>query len=120
VGIPKGSIHKLVLITVNSERDPARRIANGDKIPDKFEFIDALTFGAGSRASTETREYLAEVTRKWQLEVRDGNVGGSDAFTSDAEIYVGQVNRETRESRKSAQCCRCLLRSPSANLKSPA
>ena len=92
VGIPRGSIHKLVLITVNSARDPATHVDASDKVPGALEVVDALLFGAGARATTETQEFLADVTRQWQRELRTREGAGMDAFAADAELHVIQVN----------------------------
>lgn len=98
VSIPPGSIHKLVLITVNSERDPATRIDQSDRIPGTVEVVDALLFGAGARATTETQEFLADVANQWQADLRgdraDGPATGRKrgGFAADAEIFLIQVN----------------------------
>ncbi|CAN5918787.1 patatin-like phospholipase family protein [soil metagenome] len=111
VGIPPGSIHKLVLITVNSERDPAARIDASDKVPGIAEVVDALVFGAGARATTETQEFLADITRQWQRELRTRSGEGSDAFAADAEIHVIQVNLRDAEE---GELRRSLLQVPTA------
>lgn len=92
VKIAPGSIHRLVLITVNSERDPARRVDQSDKVPDTAEVVGALLFGAGSRATGETQEFLADVARGWQRAINEGRREGLSGFASDAEIFLVQVN----------------------------
>ncbi len=112
VGIPPGSIRKLVLITVNSERDPSTNINLSDKVPGMLEVVDALLFGAGARATTETQEFLADLTRQWRAEIQSGKGRrGADAFAADAEIHVIQVNlRDAPESAGRRQ----LLQIPTA------
>lgn len=52
--LPAGSVHKIVLISVNSERDTAERIDRSDRVPVTPQVLDSLIFGAGSRATGET------------------------------------------------------------------
>ncbi|MCJ0761740.1 patatin-like phospholipase family protein [Variovorax terrae] len=86
------SIRKLVLITVNSERDPAERIDASDKVPGTSQVVDALLFGAGARATQETQEFLTDLALQWKNELRRGASDGSDAFARDADVHVIQVN----------------------------
>lgn len=90
--LPKGSIRKLVLVTVNSERDPSERIDASDKVPSTLQVFDALLFGAGSRATRETEGLLADMARLWRNELKSAAPGGEDAFAPDAQIYVISVN----------------------------
>ncbi|WP_432206220.1 hypothetical protein, partial [Escherichia coli] len=46
-GIPPGTIRKLVLITVNAERDPSFNIDMSDKVPNMAQVVDSLLFGTG-------------------------------------------------------------------------
>lgn len=111
VGIPAGSIRRVVLITVNSERDPSANVNASDKVPGMAAVVDALVFGAGARATTETQEFLADLTRQWKEELRTGSGRGADAFARDAEIHVIQVNlRDAPESAGRRQ----LLQIPTA------
>ena len=111
VGIPTGSIRRVVLITVNSERDPSANVNASDKVPGMAAVVDALVFGAGARATTETQEFLADLTRQWKEELRTGSGRGADAFARDAEIHVIQVNlRDAPESAGRRQ----LLQIPTA------
>ena len=111
VGIPPGSVRKLVLITVNSERDPATNIDASDRLPGLAQVADALLFGAGARATTETQEFLADLTREWKRELRTRNADGVDAFAPDAEVHVVQVNlRDAAE----GELRRRLLQVPTA------
>lgn len=111
MGVPPGSIHRVVLITVNSERDPSTNINLSDKVPGVMGVVDSLLFGAGARATTETQEFLADLTRQWKEELRTGSGRGSDAFARDAEIHVVQVNlRDAPDSARRRQ----LLQIPTA------
>jgi NTE family protein len=92
VGIPPGTIRKLVLITVNAERDPSVNIDMKDTVPDMAQVVDSLLFGTGARATRETQEFLRDITRQWRQALAAGSTGGSDAFAPDAEIHVIPVN----------------------------
>lgn len=93
VRIPPGSVRRLVLVSVNAERDPAHRIDTSDRVPSTLDVVDALLFGAGSRATVETQEWLADVARLWRDTLQSG--GGErllSAFAPDAEIHLIEVN----------------------------
>jgi len=92
VGIPPGTIRKLVLITVNAERDPSVDISQSDKVPNMAQVVDALLFGTGARATRETQEFLRDITRQWQQSLANGSPGSTDVFAPDAEVHVIPVN----------------------------
>lgn len=92
VGIPPATIRKLVLITVNAERDPSERIEMSDRVPNMAQVVDALLFGSGARATRETQEFLRDITRQWRQALASGGATGTDAFAPDAEIHVIPVN----------------------------
>lgn len=92
VGIPPRTIRKLVLITVNAERDPSVDINQSDKVPNMVQVVDALLFGTGARATRETQEFLRDTTRQWQQALAAGSAGSTDVFAPDAEIHVIPVN----------------------------
>lgn len=92
VGIPRGSVRKLVVISVNSARDPANNIDQSDRLPGMRAVADTLLFGAGARATLETQEFLADTARQWREDLRNRNDEMADAFAPDAEIHVVQVN----------------------------
>lgn len=108
VRIAPGSVHRLVLVVVNSERDPARNIDESDQVPGTSEVVDALLFGAGNRATVETQEFLADVARRFKDDLRTGHRWPS--FAADAELYLILVNLRDApgESR------RALLQVPTA------
>lgn len=89
--LPRGSVRKLVLITVNAERDPSERIDRSDRVPSIAQVVDAMLFGTGARASQETLGLLNDVTLQWQRELNAAPDGNS-AFAADAKIYVINVN----------------------------
>jgi len=65
-----GSVQKIVLISVNSERDTAERIDTSDRVPSVGQVVDALVFGAGSRVTTETTEMVNDVARRLTAQLR--------------------------------------------------
>jgi NTE family protein len=91
-GIQPGSVRKLVLISVNSERDPSSNIDMSDRIPGMADVLDTLLFGTGARATKETQEFLADVTRQWKAELARRQDGSKDVFAQDAQVHVIQVN----------------------------
>ena len=92
VRIAAGSIKRLVIVTVNAERDPARRIDESDRVPNTAEVVDALLFGTGNRATGETQAYLDDVAGRWREEIRSGRRERLRSFAADAEIHLIQVN----------------------------
>ena len=92
VGIPPATIRKLVLITVNAERDPSVNIDMSDQVPNMAQVVDALLFGTGARATRETQEFLRDITQQWRQALAAGSTGSGDAFAPDAEIHVIPVN----------------------------
>ncbi|MBT9511274.1 MAG: patatin-like phospholipase family protein [Acidovorax sp.] len=92
VGIPPRTIRKLVLITVNAERDPSVDINQSDKVPNMVQVVDALLFGTGARATRETQEFLRDITRQWKQSLAAGSTSSTDVFAPDAEIHVIPVN----------------------------
>ena len=92
VDMRPGSIHKLVIVSVNAERDPAFNIEQSDEVPSVLSVIDSLLFGTGARATRETQEYLRDVSSQWQSALASGAGGPADVFARDAQIHIVQVN----------------------------
>lgn len=90
--LPQGSVRKLVLVTVNAERDPAERIDDTDKVPSTLQVVDAMLFGTGARATQETLGLLDDIALQWKREVSQASKDGQSAFAKDAQIYVITVN----------------------------
>lgn len=96
--LPPGSVHKIVLISVNSERDTADRIDTSDRVPGVSQVLDSLLFGAGSRSTTETTEMVNDVARRLSEEMRADRSRPGSPFAADAEIHVINVSlRALRE-----------------------
>jgi len=92
MGLPPGTIRKLVLVVVNSERDPSENIDRMDTVPTTWQVVDQLLFGAGARATLETQEFLRDITQQWRNELSRAAQDGTDAFAAHAELHVIQVN----------------------------
>jgi NTE family protein len=90
--LPPGSVHKIVLISVNSERDTADRIDTSDRVPSIGQVLDSLVFGAGSRLTTETTEMVNDVARRLSEELRADRSRPGSSFAPDAEIHVINVS----------------------------
>lgn len=99
-GMPQGTVRKMVLIAVNSERDPAERIEQSNEVPGSLQVMDALVFGAGARATQETLAMMEESARNWTQEVLESAGQHGSPFAKGAEIYVIAVNlRDVPERR---------------------
>ena len=116
VDVPPGTIHRLVLITVNSERDPSVNIDTTDTVPNAAQVVDTLLFGTGARATRETQEYLKDTIDQWRLAVKTRAPGLSDSFAPDAQIHVVQVNLRDAQDETAR---RRLLQVPTAFSVSP-
>jgi NTE family protein len=86
-----GSVHRIVLIVVNSERDIADRIDRSDRVPGTFQVLDSLIFGAGSRWTEETTEIVKDAARRAAEELRQARGREGSPFAADAEIFVVNV-----------------------------
>jgi NTE family protein len=109
--LPPGSVRKIVLISVNSERDTADRIDSSDRVPSNLQVLDALVFGAGSRLTTETTAMVNDVTRRLSEELRADRRRPGSPFAPDADLHV--INVSLRELRDTA-LRQTLLRVPTA------
>lgn len=99
-GIPPGTVRKLVLIAVNSERDPAERIEQSNEVPGSLQVMDALVFGAGARATQETLAMMEESAQRWAQEVLESAGQDGSPFAKGAEIYVIPVNLRDAPERR--------------------
>lgn len=92
VVIPPGSVHKVVLVVVNAEREPTHDIDASDTVPGMFDVAETLLFGAGARKTRETQEYLQDVIREWRKDLDANAAAGASVFAADADIHVIMVN----------------------------
>jgi NTE family protein len=86
--LPAGSVHKIILVSVNSERDTAERIDRTDRVPKTRQVLDALVFGAGSRATHETIAAMNDSARRWTEELAAVRGTEGSPFAADAQIHV--------------------------------
>lgn len=109
--LPPGSVRKIVLISVNSERDIAERIDRSDRVPTIGQVLDSLVFGAGSRATKETIAAMHENTRRWTDELTALRGRSGSPFAPDAEIHIISVSlRDVKDEKLRTQ----LLQVPTA------
>ena len=94
-------MRKIVLVSVNSERDTTDRIDKSDRVSSTSQVLDSLVFGAGSRLTTETTAMMNDVTRR---------LPGSP-FAADAEIHVINVSLHDLHD---ASLQHAVLRAPTA------
>jgi NTE family protein len=114
---PPGSIRRLVLISVNAERDMAQQIDKTDRVPATMQVIDALVFGAGSRGTQETLAILHDDVRRTAAEIAAQRGAKGSPFAADAEIHVVSVSLRDIEDPKERQA---LLHVPTAFTITPA
>ncbi len=90
--LPPDSVHQIVLVSVNSERDTADRIDTTDRVPSTPQVLDALVFGAGSRLTTETTEMVNDAAHRLEQELQADRQRPGSPFAADAQIHVITVS----------------------------
>jgi len=90
--VKPGSIRKLILIAVNSERDLAERIDQSDQVPSTGQVMDALLFGAGSRVTQMTLAMLDDDLRRWSQELQRHRGAPGSPFAADAALHVISIS----------------------------
>lgn len=106
-----GSVHRIVLVVVDSERDLVDRIDQDDRVPTPSQVVDSLVFGAGSRWTAETTEIVKDAARRAAEELRVARGHEGSPFAADAEIFV--VNIRLRDLPDEGQR-KTLLQVPTA------
>lgn len=110
-GLAPGSVHHIVLVSVNSEKDTAERIDGSDRVPTNLQVLDALVFGAGSRMTRETTAMLDDVAGRMGEALRAERGRPGSPFAADAEVHVINVGlRDLQDEDLRRQ----LLRVPTA------
>lgn len=92
VDVQPGTIRRLVLITVNSERSLIERVDNSDRVPTTTQVLETLIFGAGSRETEITLGLLNDDTQRWRAEIERTRGQPGSPFAADAEIHVISVS----------------------------
>ncbi len=90
--LPPGSVRKIVLVSVNSERDIGERIDRSDKVPGVGQVLNALVFGAGSRATGETLAAMGDNAQRWRQELEGMRGTAGSPFAADADIHIISVS----------------------------
>jgi NTE family protein len=87
-----GSIHKVVLITVNSERDPGERIDQTDRLPTTRQVVDTLLFGASGHITQFTLAMMNQDRERWRREIAEQRGSQGSPFAAGAELHVISVS----------------------------
>ena len=111
-----GSVHRVVLVSVNSERDLGERLDDDDRVPSTGQVLDALVFGAGSRATAETSEMVVDAAQRLSRELAADRGSPGSPFAADAELFVVGVRLRDAPDDKAR---RGLLQVPTALTISP-
>jgi NTE family protein len=87
-----GSIRKVVLIAVNSERDLGERIDQSDRVPTTHQVVDTLLFGAGGQITQVTLAIMSDDRERWRRELAEQRGAAGSPFAADAELHVITVS----------------------------
>ncbi|HEY1391968.1 MAG TPA: patatin-like phospholipase family protein [Methylibium sp.] len=90
--LPPGSVHRVVLVSVNSERDLGDRLDDSGRVPSTVQVLDALVFGAGSRTTTETSAMVVDAARRLAEELVADRGSAGSPFAADAQLHVISVS----------------------------
>jgi NTE family protein len=90
--LPSGSVHRIVLVSVNSERDLGERLDDSDRVPKTRQVLDALVFGAGSRTTTETSAMVVDAAHRLTEELMADRGTEGSPFAADAQLHVISVS----------------------------
>lgn len=90
--VKPGTLRRLVLVTVNSERGLAERVDGSDRIPSTMQVLESLIFGAGSRETQVTLALLNDDLQRWRTEIERTRGQPGSPFAPDAEIHVVSVS----------------------------
>lgn len=87
-----GSIRKIVLVAVNSERDLGERVDQSDRVPTVRQVVDTLLFGAGSRLTQTTLAMMSDDVRRWRSEIEAQRGLRDSPFAVDAELHLVSIS----------------------------
>ena len=90
--VKPGSLRRLVLVTVNSERGLSERVDSSDRVPSTTQVLESLIFGAGARETQVTLAMLNDDLQHWRSEIVRTRGQADSPFAADAEIYVVSVS----------------------------
>jgi NTE family protein len=86
-----GSVRKVVVIAVNSERDLGERVDHSDRVPNTRQVVETLLFGAGGQITQFTLALLSDDKERWRRELAEQRGALGSPFADDAELYVISV-----------------------------
>lgn len=87
-----GSVRKVVLIAVNSERDLGERIDQTDRVPTTRQVVDTLLFGVGGQITQVTLAIMSDDRERWHRELAEQRGTLGSPFAADAELHVITVS----------------------------
>lgn len=90
--VKPGTLRRLVLVTVNSERGLTERVDNSDRVPTTTQVLETLIFGAGARETEITLGLMNDDTQRWRTEIERARGQPGSPFAADAEIHVISVS----------------------------
>lgn len=90
--VKPGTIRRLVLVTVNSERGLSERVDSSDRVPTTTQVLETLIFGAGSRETEVTLALLNDDLLRWREELQRTRGQPGSPFAADAELHVVNVS----------------------------
>ncbi|EPJ3030370.1 hypothetical protein L4000_006768, partial [Pseudomonas aeruginosa] len=90
--VKPGSLRRLVLVTVNSERGLSERVDSSDRVPSTTQVLESLIFGAGARETQVTLAMLNDDLQHWRSEIVRTRGQADSPFAADAEIHVVSVS----------------------------
>ncbi len=91
-GSESGTIRRVVLITVNSERALSVRVDASDKTPTIPQVLESLLYGAGARITQSTLAMLDDDLQLRREEILQTRGLPDSPFASDAELHVVTVS----------------------------
>jgi NTE family protein len=90
--VAPGSIRRLVIIAVNSERGPVEQIDESDRVPTIPQVISTLVFGASARFTQTTLAMMKDDVQQWRREIAEQRGTQGSPFADDAELYLISVS----------------------------
>jgi NTE family protein len=87
-----GSIRKVIVIAVNSERGLVEDIDQSDRIPNSRQVVEALLFGAGARLTRTTLGMMEDDVQRWRREIEVVRGTPGSPFAADAELHLVTVS----------------------------
>jgi NTE family protein len=90
--VAPGSIRKVVIVAVNSERGLIEQIDESDRVPTTPQVLGALIFGAATRLTQTTLAMMKDDVQQWHREIAEQRGKPGSPFAADAELYLINVS----------------------------